>query len=112
MSDRMRWSRFIGLAVLMLTVFLLIWHILGQNTRSLRAEEEGLQVTLGQLQDEAGDLAAALREVGTESYVETQARLQYGFLKEGELRFSFDHPEYLETLTNAEYAIYIRETQY
>ena len=112
MADRMRWSRFIGVVVLMLAVFLLVWHVMDQKTQSLRSEEEGLQVALGQLQDEASSLSDELKAVGSESYVETQARLQYGFLKEGELRFSFDHPEYLETLTNEEYLIYKKETQY
>ena len=112
MSDRMRGSRFAGLLVLMVAVFLLAWHLLGQHTRALRTEEEQLQVTLSQLQDEAGSLSAQLKVVGTESYVETQARQQYGFLKEGELRFTFDHPEYLEALTNEEYTIYKRETEY
>lgn len=74
----------------------------GWYNRSLNASLEELdgtlnsaQVRLTQLQGEQAELEAQAQSVGTDAFVENQARTLYGYIMPDEVRFVIDNPEAL-----------------
>lgn len=50
---------------------------------------------LSDLKNEKADLAATLKEAGTDTFVENQARSLYGYMMPDEIRFVITNPEAL-----------------
>ena len=55
------------------------------------------------------DLQLQLQRVGSEGYVENEAREKYDFIRQGEIIFAFDNPELLRGYTEEEYQIIMDE---
>ena len=47
--------------------------------------------------------------MGTDSYVENEAREKYGYIQEGEICFEFTNPEVLNNYTREEWQIIVDE---
>lgn len=75
----------------------------------LGGEEATLTVTLSQRRAESEELRLQIKRAGTDADIEEKARSEYGYMKEGELRFEFTNPELLDAYTDEEMAILQRE---
>lgn len=78
----------------------------------LGGEEATLTVTLSQRRAESEELRLQIKRAGTDADIEEKARSEYGYMKEGELRFAFDNAEALDDYTAREQLIYEKETGY
>lgn len=102
MQKTMRWGKLLFVCVAALVVFLVARDKVNTTTEELAAQETALRVTLSELKDEALALERQIGQVGTKSYVESRAREDYQFIKEGELRFEFVNPEELYEYSDEE----------
>ena len=57
-------------------------------------------------------LKAELARVGTDGYVENEAREKYDYVKSGEMRFEFSDPGKLQNYTEEEWQIILDEKLY
>jgi len=105
MQKTMRWGKLLFVCVAALVVFLVARDKVNTTTSELAAQETALRVTLSELKDEALALERQIGQVGTKSYVESRAREDYQFIKEGELRFEFVNPEELYEYSDEEMRI-------
>ena len=58
---------------------------------------------------EYADLLLQLQRVGSEGYVENEAREKYEFIRQGEIVFAFENPDVLKGYTQEEYQIIMDE---
>ena len=75
----------------------------------LDGEETTLTVTLAQRRAETEELRLTITRAGTDADIEEKARAEYGYMKEGELRFEFTNPALLDEYTDEETEILKRE---
>ncbi len=78
----------------------------------LHERETAYTVSLARLNADSNDLRMDIEHAGTESDIEEKARIEHGYMKEGELRFAFDNAEALDDYTAREQLIYEKETGY
>ena len=64
------------------------------------------------MEQEVAALENELARVGTDGYVENEARGRYDYVREGELRFEFSDPDKLDNYTEAEWEIIMDEGLY
>ena len=93
----------------MLLLFGVGMHFLHANLTRLQAQDEALKAQVTLLQSDLEALQNQLQRVGTDGYVETAARETYGYIREGEIIFAFEHPEALKGYTEEEYQIVLNE---
>ncbi len=70
----------------------------GQLNKSIRDVDDKYnqsRVKLTQVQNEQASLKEMLNAVGTDAFVENQARTMYGYMKPDEIRFVITNPEVL-----------------
>lgn len=85
------------LALLVCLLVAFLWSS-SQITKSIDEVEQKYdqsRVLLTQLQNEQSTLKDTLEIVGTDAFVENQARSQYGYMKPDEIRFVITNPEVL-----------------
>ena len=70
-------------------------HSLTEDLRDVKAQQDSKQVTLAQLQGQQADLEEKLDTVGTDAFMENQARTIYKYMMPDEIRFEIDNPEAL-----------------
>lgn len=58
------------------------------------------------------ELKNELARVGTDGYVENEAREKYDYIKNGEMRFAFTDPQKLQYYTEEEWLIILEEGLY
>lgn len=73
------------------------WYNRSLNTslEELNATLNSAQLRLTQLQGEQAELETQAQSVGTDAFVENQARTLYGYIMPDEVRFVIDNPEAL-----------------
>ena len=96
-------------AVLLLILFFVALHWVRMDIKSLQAKDTTLQYQLNVMEMDYADLQAELQRVGSEGYVENEARTTYKYIREGEIIFSFENPELLRGYTEEEYQIIMDE---
>lgn len=85
----------------------MIW--VKQDIKALEAQDATLQLRVNLMDMEYADLALELQRVGSEGYVENEARENYGFIRQGEIIFAFEDPDVLKGYTEEEYRIIMEE---
>ena len=68
---------------------------LNASLEELDAAYDSAKVRLTQMQGEQAELEVQAQTVGTDSFVENQARTLYGYIMPDEVRFVIDNPEAL-----------------
>lgn len=84
-----------ALLLCVLSAFLWSSGQLNHGIRELDTKYEQGRVKLTQLQNEQAELKRTLELAGTDSFIENQARSQYGYMKQDEVRFVITNPEAL-----------------
>ena len=85
---------FIVLAVMILAFT--VFYIVKQNTMEELDDQYAQALSYHQyLENKENDLRSTLSTMGTDSFVENQARTLYGYMKSDELRFVITNPEEL-----------------
>ena len=107
-----RWQAVIGMLVVIVLLFGVLMVHAGRSRSEAEEQAAALQQSLVRLQNEKLRLEETLSQAGTSSYVETIARTEYAYLKEGELRFEVVNPESLDAYTEAEMRILMEEKGY
>ena len=88
------WPIFLLLAV-MLAAFLWWNHHASLNIQSVDQQHNQNRIKLAQLQEEEITLQEELKLVGTDAFIENQARTEYGYMRDDEIRFVITNPEVL-----------------
>ncbi|MBQ8202608.1 MAG: septum formation initiator family protein [Clostridia bacterium] len=106
------WRGMALIVVLMLIVFAILMHTNQKRLNALREQEAALQLTLSGMELDFSDLRSELMRVGSDGYVENEARENYGFIKEGEICFEFTNPKKLQDYTEEEWQVIMEEKLY
>ena len=103
------WKFMAILAVVMIILFTgaMLW--LNADIEDLHAQDEALRLSLRVQDMEKANLDLELARMGSEGYVENEAREKYDFIREGEIVFAFEDPEALKGYTQEEYQIIMDE---
>lgn len=96
-------------AALMLIVFVVSLHEVQGDISRLQAQDTTLQYKMNLLEMDYADLQQELERVGSDGYVENEAREHYGFIRTGEIVFAFRDPELLKGYTEEECQIIMDE---
>lgn len=74
-----------------------VWYnqSLNKTLEELDTVSNDAKIRLTQLQGEQSELEAQVASVGTDAFVENQARTLYGYIMPDEVRFVIDNPEAL-----------------
>ncbi len=103
------WGFMALIAVLMIAGFCAAMVWVRQDIERLQAQDATLQMRVNVMDMEYADLALELQRVGSEGYVENEARENYGFIRQGEIIFAFEDPDVLKGYTEEEYQIIMDE---
>ena len=103
------WKLMIILAVLMLILFsaAMIW--VNKDIQVLQSTAEDKRQEAMNKSAELEELNLELLRMGTEGYVENEAREKLDFIREGEIVFAFENPDALKGYTLEEYQIIMDE---
>ena len=96
-------------AVLLVVLFCVSLHWVRADIARLQAQDTTLQLKVNLLEMDYADLQLELQRVGSEGYVENEARENYGFIRDGEIIFAFEDPDVLKGYTVEEYQIIMDE---
>lgn len=100
---------FMGLmAALMVILFGAALHWINADIKNLQARNDALQITMSDLDLDYADLKNELERIGSDGYVENEAR-ELGYIREGEIIFAFSDPDALKGYTEEEYQIILEE---
>ena len=95
--------------VVLVALFCVALHWVRASISDLRTKDTTLQYSVNVMEMEYADLLLQLQRVGSEGYVENEARETYGFIRQGEIIFAFENPELLKGYTAEEYQIIMDE---
>ncbi len=102
--------RFMALmGILLVLGFCAAMHWVRADIRELEAAKTTLQLRVNIMDMELADLQDQLKRMGSDGYVENEARENYGFIREGEIIFAFEDPDVLKGYTEEEYRIIMEE---
>lgn len=82
-------------AVIVIVGFFCVSARLVSTTNELNAVLSANNLRISDLQQEQTELKNTLKTVGTDSFIEHQARTLYGYMKPDEIRFVITNPEIL-----------------
>lgn len=85
----------IAIAASMLIGFWVLSSSYGTTIDELNAACDQSKLRLSELQNEQSDLKAMIELVGTDAFVENQARTLYGYMMPDEIRFVITNPQVL-----------------
>ena len=97
------WRGMALLSMLVVVLFCVSLHWVRQDIARLEAQDATLQLKVNVMEMDYADLQLELQRVGSEGYVENEAREHYGFIRSGEIVFAFEDPEKLKGYTEEEY---------
>ena len=96
-------------SVLLLVAFVVALKWVRTDIDRLQAQDTSLQLKVSVMEMDYADLQLELQRVGSEGYVENEARENYGFIRDGEIVFAFADPDMLKGYTEEEYQIIMDE---
>ncbi|MBQ2954190.1 MAG: septum formation initiator family protein [Clostridia bacterium] len=82
------------------------------SRHAMEAQYLQQQQTIVEMERQVAELRNELDRVGTDGYVENEARTRYDYVRNGEIRFEFSDPETLSYYTKAEWEIIMDEELY
>jgi len=85
----------IDMSACVLVAFFWYSGTLSQTIDELNDTYDQTQMRLTQLQGDQADLKTQLETVGTDAFIENQARTMYGYMMPDEIRFVITNPEAL-----------------
>jgi len=85
----------VALCACVLTGFLWYNQTLTSDLEELNATTSNAKLRLTQLQGQQAELESQVQTVGTDAFIENQARTLYGYIMPDEVRFVIDNPEAL-----------------
>ena len=85
----------IAMSACVLVAFFWYSGTLSQSIDELNDTYDQTQMRLTELQGEQADLKTQLETVGTDAFIENQARTMYGYMMPDEIRFVITNPEAL-----------------
>lgn len=97
------------LAALLVILFVAALCWINADIEKLQSQDESLRLSTNALSLEYADLKLELERIGSDGYVENEARENYGYIREGEIVFAFSDPEALKGYTEEEYQIIMDE---
>ncbi len=103
------WKFMAILAVLLIILFCAAMIWVNADIKKLHEQDEALRLTVNVMDMEHANLELELARVGSDGYVENEAREHYGFIREGEIIFTFEDPDVLKGYTEEEYQIIMDE---
>ncbi len=104
-----RWKPLLLLLAVLLVVFYVIMAQSRQQLAELSTESNMLQQTHADLDQDNKTLRKTLEYVATDAYVEEVARSEFGYLRDGEIRFRFSSIDVLRGYTAQEYQLLTEE---
>lgn len=104
-----RWPVVIAVCVALLAGFALGMISNAGMARSALKEEEALQSALTRKEQSVLEKRRAIGSVGSDSFLEMSARLDYDYVKPGELRFEVRNEDLLQNYTDEEIQILANE---
>lgn len=106
------WRGMIFITAAMLLLFAVgMVRVVGQR-RDMESLYDERQAKIVVREQEVSALKNELARVGTDGYVENEARGRYEYVRDGELRFEFADPGKLSHYTEAEWNIIMEEGLY
>ena len=96
-------------AVLLVILFGVSLYWVRADIARLQAQDTTLQLKVNVMELDNAELQLELQRVGSDGYVENEARENYGFIRSGEIIFAFEDPELLKGYTEEEYQIIMDE---
>ncbi len=103
------WKGMALISVLLVILFCVSLHWVRADISRLEAQDTTLQLKVNVMEMNYADLQLELQRVGSEGYVENEARENYGFIRNGEIVFAFEDPDMLRGYTEEEYQIIMDE---
>ena len=103
------WKQMALGGVLLVLLFCGALHWVHASIDELQTKDTTLQYAVNVMEMDYADLLLQLQRVGSEGYVENEARETYGFIRQGEIIFAFENPELLKGYTAEEYQIIMDE---
>ncbi len=103
------WKLMAILGVVLVILFLFAMRWVNADIKQLQAQDEALRLSVNVMDIEHTNLELELARVGSEGYVENEAREHYGFIRDGEIIFAFTDPDALKGYTEEEYQIILDE---
>ena len=104
-----------GMAVITAAILLffgcILYGILSSRS-AMEAQARSRQEQIVVMEQSVAGLKAELARVGTDGYVENEAREKYDYVKTGEMRFEFKDPGKLQNYTEDEWQIILDEDLY
>ena len=106
------WRGMIFISVAMLLLFAVAMVRETNHRNAMEAQYDQRQQGIVQQEQQLASLRNELARVGTDGYVENEARERYDYVREGEVRFVFSAPEKLTYYTEDEWEIIMDEELY
>lgn len=99
------WRGIIIIAGFSFVLFLVAFVGVRNSRSAMEAESRARQAEIVVMEREVAALRSELARVGTDGYVENEARARYDYVRNGEIRFEFADPKKLGNYTDAEWEI-------
>jgi len=106
------WRGMVVISAVFLLAFGCVMYGSLSSRSAMEAQYAKQQETIVQMQQEVSELKSELARVGTDGYVENEARERYDYIMDGEMRFEFSDPDKLENYTEEEWQIIMDEKLY
>ncbi len=106
------WRSLIIITAAFLVIFAIAMYGILSSRAAMEAQYAQQQENIVQMEQVVAALKSELRRVGTDDYVENEAREHYDYVRSGEILFSFANPALLENYTEAEWQIVLEEGLY
>ena len=103
------WPVVVLSALMLLGILVYGLSLNSANRRAINDREANLQYTLSRKEETQLSLAQQVENIGSKSYIESHARTDYGYLKEGEIRFEVVNAEVLDNYTEEEWQVILDE---
>lgn len=108
----MTWRGMLFFAGAFLLVFVVALSGVLASRRAMEEQYQQQQQRIVVMEQEVAALRSELDRVGTDGYVENEARTRYDYVRNGEIRFEFSDPGMLSNYTESEWEIIMDEGLY
>lgn len=108
----MTWRGMAFIAGASFLVFLVALIGVLSSGNAMQAQYEQQQQAYVLMEQQVAELRNELARVGTDGYVENEARTRYDYVRSGEIRFEFSNPQLLSYYTEEEMEIIMDEGLY
>lgn len=108
----MTWRGMLMIAGAFFLVFVVALCGVLSSRSAMEAQYAQQQQGIVLMEQDVAALRSELERVGTDGYVENEARTRYDYVRSGEIRFEFSDPEMLSHYTEEEMEIIMDEELY